>query len=110
MDLERWHGPQARGYKAAALLPDCQSALQEVYATRKNDSASALPPCIIRPLNPRRILFAALPSVFAVLIFVFGVAAGRYQTARVIRRQILDYKQSETLGQIVPKGERAHYA
>ena len=57
-----------------------------------------------------RILLAALPSIFALLIFGLGFATGRYQATQTIRRQIVDYRKSETLGNIVPKSERASYA
>jgi hypothetical protein len=58
----------------------------------------------------RRIFLAALPSVFALLIFGFGFAAGRYQVTRSLRRQIADFAKSDTLGHMLPKDERASYA
>jgi lysophospholipase L1-like esterase len=61
-------------------------------------------------VNSRRIILAILPSLFALLIFGFGFFAGRYQVTRALRRQIQDYRKSETLGRIVPKGEKHEYA
>jgi len=58
----------------------------------------------------RRIILAALPSVFALAIFGIGFTTGRYQAGRSLRRQITDYAQSETLGHVVAKGEKQSYA
>lgn len=66
---------------------------------------------VIMPgMTVRRIFLAALPSVFALLIFGFGFAVGRYQVARSIRRQISDSRQSETLGQMLRADEKSSYA
>jgi len=76
----------------------------------KKCSASEIPWCHHAPSwIARRIFLATLPSVFVLLIFGFGFAAGRYQVGRVLRRQIMDYARSETLGQIVAKDEKASY-
>ena len=61
-------------------------------------------------MTVRRIFLAALPSVFALLIFAFGFAVGRYQVARSLRRQISDSMQSETLGQMLSADEKSSYA
>lgn len=65
---------------------------------------------IINRMTARRIILASLPSVFALIIFGFGFATGRYQAARSLRRQIMDFSRSETLGGIIPKEEIAEYA
>jgi hypothetical protein len=77
---------------------------------REKCSASEMARCHHAAMTARRIFLAALPSVFALLIFGFGFAAGRYQVGRSLRRQIMDYARSETLGHMVPKEERASYA
>lgn len=61
-------------------------------------------------MNVRRIFLTALPSVFALLIFGFGFAIGRYQVTRSLRRQIVDFARSDTLGHMVAKDEKASYA
>lgn len=61
-------------------------------------------------MTVRRIFLAALPSVFALVIFGFGFAVGRYQVARSLRRPIVDFSRSETLGHLVSKDEKAGYA
>jgi hypothetical protein len=65
---------------------------------------------IMSSMTVRRIFLAALPSVFALVIFGFGFAVGRYQVARSLRRQIVDFARSDTLGHMVAKDERANYA
>lgn len=61
-------------------------------------------------VSARRILLSSLPSVFALLIFVLGFAAGRYQASRSFRRQIKDFAGSETLGGLVGKDDVAGFA
>jgi hypothetical protein len=53
---------------------------------------------------------AALPSVFALLIFALGFVAGRYQVTRTLRRQIADSLGSDTLGRMLTKNEKGSYA
>lgn len=65
---------------------------------------------IMSGMTVRRILLASLPSVFALVIFGFGFAAGRYQVARSLRRPIVDFAKSDTLGHLVAKDEKASYA
>jgi hypothetical protein len=61
-------------------------------------------------MTVRRILLAALPSVFALVIFGFGFAVGRYQVARSLRRQIMDSIRSDTLGHMLREDEKSTYA
>ena len=61
-------------------------------------------------MTARRIVLACLPSVFALLIFGFGFATGRYQASRSLRHQITDFARGETLGGLVPKEEIAEFA
>jgi len=61
-------------------------------------------------MSVRRMLLAALPSVFALLIFAFGFGAGRYQVTRTLRRQIADSLGSDTLGRMLTKDEKGTYA
>lgn len=61
-------------------------------------------------MTVRRMFLAALPSVFALLIFAFGFVVGRYQVTRTLRRQIADSLGSDTLGRMLTKNERATYA
>jgi len=61
-------------------------------------------------MTVRRIFLAALPSVFALLIFGFGFAVGRYQVARSLRRQIADSLGSDTLGRMLRADEKNSYA
>jgi hypothetical protein len=61
-------------------------------------------------MTVRRIFLAALPSAFALMIFGFGFAVGRYQTARSLRRQIVDSTRSDTLGHMLRADEKGTYA
>jgi hypothetical protein len=61
-------------------------------------------------MTVRRMFLAALPSVFALAIFGFGFAAGRYQVARTLRRQIVDSTRSDTLGHMLAEDEKGTYA
>src|ERR1700682_49318 len=61
-------------------------------------------------MTVRRIFLAALPSVFALVIFGFGFAVGRYQVARSLRRQIVDSTRSDTLGHMLGEDEKVSYA
>ena len=76
----------------------------------EKDSANATLRCHHATVTSRRIVLAILPSLFALLIFGFGFAAGRYQATMNLRRLISDYAKSETLGHVVPKDEKASYA
>ena len=61
-------------------------------------------------MTVRRIFLAALPSVFALVIFGFGFAVGRYQVARSLRRQIADSVRSDTLGHMLGEDEKGSYS
>lgn len=61
-------------------------------------------------MTVRRMFLAALPSVFAILIFAFGFVVGRYQTTRTLRRQIADSLGSDTLGRMLDKNEKSSFA
>jgi lysophospholipase L1-like esterase len=61
-------------------------------------------------MTMRRIFFAALPSVFALVIFGLGFVAGRYQAGRSIRRQIVASAASDTLGRMLSEAEKASHA
>jgi hypothetical protein len=61
-------------------------------------------------MTVRRLFLAALPSVFALVIFGLGFVAGRYQAARPIQRQIVAYAASETLGHMLGEADKASYA
>jgi hypothetical protein len=61
-------------------------------------------------MTVRRIFLAALPSVFALLIFAFGFGVGRYQVTRTLRRQIADSLGSDTVGRMLTKDEKGTYA
>jgi hypothetical protein len=61
-------------------------------------------------MTVRRIFLAVLPSVFALVIFGFGLVTGRYQVARSLRRQLTDSIASDTLGHMLRKEEKGSYA
>jgi hypothetical protein len=65
---------------------------------------------IMPGMSLRRIFLATLPSMAALVIFGIGFAAGRYQVGRSLQRQMLAFAQSDTLGHLIAKEDRAAYA
>jgi len=53
----------------------------------------------------KTIAFALVPTIIAVLVFALGVFAGRYITISPLKKQIVNYSKSETLGRMLPSQE-----